>query len=224
MYTAAVEDYLRAIYEMECKQSKAVTAELAERLGVTSASVTNMVKRLANMDLVDYEPYRGAVLTPNGRKIALQVIRHHRLVESFLAQTLGMPWDQVHTEADRLEHVLSDELEARIDALLGQPTVDPHGAPIPTRDGRIPSSANVRLADLRPGQKAIVAEVSDRDPALLRYLGELGLYPGAGVNVIASAPFHGPLTIRVGETGNVLGRRAAADVLVTQVTDAQEQQ
>lgn len=223
MYTPAVEDYLKAIYEMQHKADKVVTTELARRMGVTSASVTNMIQRLAEMELVDYAPYRGATLTPAGRKSALQVIRQHRLVESFLAQTLGVPWDQVHAEAERVEHVLSDELEARIDALLGQPTVDPHGAPIPTRDGRIAPSADVRLADLQPGQTAVVVEVNDRDPALLRYLGELGLYPGAVVNVVASAPFNGPLTIQVGDSDTALGRRVAADVLVTEVSDKAEQ-
>jgi DtxR family Mn-dependent transcriptional regulator len=214
---------LKAIFEIQHKRARVVTTELARRMGVTSASVTNMIQRLAEMELVDYEPYRGATLNPAGRRIALRVIRHHRLVESFLAETLGVPWDQVHAEAERLEHLLSEEMEARIDALLGQPTVDPHGAPIPTRDGRIAPSANLRLADLQPGQKAVVAEVSDRDPALLRYLGGLGLYPGVGVNVVASAPFNGPLTIQVGETETALGRRVAADVLVTRVTNTSEQ-
>ena len=220
IYSAAVEDYVRAIYEMQGEQGKVATTQLAKKMGVASPSVTSMVKKLANLDLVDYEPYRGVALTPAGQKTALKVIRHHRLVESFLVQTLGMPWDQVHAEADRLEHALSDELEARIGAMLGQPSTDPHGAPIPTREGTVAHSDNVRLTDVEPGQEAVVAEVNDRDPSLLRYLGELGLYPGVMIKVVARAPFNGPLTIQIGKTDKVLGRTVAAHVLVTGISDS----
>jgi DtxR family Mn-dependent transcriptional regulator len=217
MYTQSIEDYLKTIYKLQQEQGKVATTVLAERLGVVPASATGMIKKLAGMHLVIYEPYQGVVLTEAGQKIALEVLRHHRLIELFLAEALGVPWDQVHEEAHKIEHVLSEDLEDRMDAMLGYPTTDPHGAPIPTRDGTVNQPDCVRLPNLKPGQSAVVAEVSDHDPALLRYLGELGLYPKAEVSVIAVAPFEGPLTIRVGETEHAIGREAASHVLVTEV-------
>jgi DtxR family Mn-dependent transcriptional regulator len=181
-----------------------------------------MLKKLARMKLVVHRPYRGVELTESGRKIALEVIRHHRLVELYLAEALGVPWDRVHDEAEKWEHVLSEDLEDRIDALLGHPTTDPHGAPIPTREGEFPKPQYIRLDELEPGQTAVIAEVSDHDPALLRYLGELGLYPKSKIFVIAVEPFNGPLTIRVGEAEHVLGREAARYVFVTEVSPARE--
>jgi DtxR family Mn-dependent transcriptional regulator len=176
-----------------------------------------MIKKLADMRLVVYQPYQGVVLTEAGQKIALEVIRHHRLVELFLAEALGVPWDQVHAEAHKIEHVLSEDLVERIDAALGHPTTDPHGAPIPARDGSIEQPDVIRLGDLQPGQSATVAEVSDRDPALLRYLGGLGLYPQAGVSVLDLAPFHGPITVRVGGVEYALGHEVADRIFVTNV-------
>lgn len=218
MHTQAVEDYLKAIYKIQRELGKVGTTVLAGRLGVAPASVTGMVKKLADLHLVIYQPYQGVVLTEAGQKIALEVIRHHRLVELFLAEALGVPWDQVHTEAHKIEHVLSQDLVDRIDAALGHPASDPHGAPIPTRDGSLTRPDAVPLADLKPGQSAVVAEVSDHDPALLRYLGELGLYPQTEVSVLALAPFDGPLTIRVGGAEHVLGHEVANQVLVTDVS------
>jgi len=197
---------------------------LAERLGVAPASVTSMVKRLAGLRLVTYTPYQGVVLSEAGQKIALEVVRHHRLIELFLAEALGVPWDQVHAEAHRIEHVLSEDLEDRIDAALGHPTTDPHGAPIPDRDGSMDLPDHIQLANLGPGQSGVVAEVSDRDPALLRYLGEMGLFPKAEVHVIEVAPFDGPLTVRVGEAEHTLGRAAANHVSVREITDAPDEQ
>jgi DtxR family Mn-dependent transcriptional regulator len=217
MHTQAVEDYLKTIYEIQYEQAKVATTVLAERLGVAPASVTGMIKKLADMQLVVHEPYQGVVLTEAGQKIALEVLRHHRLIELFLSEELGVPWDQVHEEANRIEHVLSEDVEDRMDALLGYPTTDPHGAPIPSRDGTIDRRDCVRLVDLKPGQTALVAEVSDHDSALLRYVGELGLYPQVKVRVIAVAPFDGPLTIRVGETEHALGREAASLIFMTDV-------
>jgi DtxR family Mn-dependent transcriptional regulator len=159
------------------------------------------------------------VLTEAGTKIALEVIRHHRLIELFLAEALGVPWDQVHAEAHRIEHVLSEDLEDRIDAMLGHPTTDPHGAPIPARDGSVDEPASVQLLDVEPGQTAVVTEVSDRDSAMLRYLGELGIYPNVQLRLIAVAPFHGPLTLRIGETEHTLGRELAKHISVTQIQD-----
>lgn len=219
MRTPAVEDYLKIIYELQHEQGKVATNALAERLGVVPASATGMIKKLAAMHLATHEPYQGVVLTPAGEKIALEVIRHHRLIELYLAEALGVPWDRVHDEAEKWEHVLSEDLEDRIDAMLGHPTIDPHGAPIPSRNGTIAQPASVRLADLRPGQAAVIAEVSDHDSALLRYVGGLGLYPGVDVRVIAVAPFDGPLTIRVGAAEHALGREVTSHIYVSDIQD-----
>jgi DtxR family Mn-dependent transcriptional regulator len=217
MQSQTVEDYLKAIYEIQQVHSKVATSMLADRLGVSPASVTSMLKKLADLRLVVYEPYQGVVLTEAGQKIALEVIRHHRLIELFLAEALGVPWDQVHAEAHKIEHVLSEDLEDRIDAILGFPTIDPHGAPIPARDGSLDHSEHIQLSDLRAGQSAVVAEVSDRDAAMLRYLGELGLYPQVHVSVIAVAPFDGPLTLRVGDAEHIVGRAVADRISVTAI-------
>lgn len=215
MQTQAVEDYLKTIYELQAGDKQVSTTALAERLGVAPASVTGMVKKLATMKLVVHQPYQGVTLTRAGETIALEVVRHHRLVESYLSEALGVPWDQVHAEADKWEHVLSEDLEDRIDALLGHPTTDPHGAPIPARDGSLPAGEFRRLVDLPVGETAVVAEVSDHDPALLRYLGEMGLYPQVRVSVVSAAPFEGPLTVRVGKSEHALGREVAGHILVS---------
>ena len=217
LHTQAVEDYLKTICELQQRDGKVSTTALAEQLGVSPASVTGMVKKLAEMKLVGHEPYQGVALTKAGSKIALEVIRHHRLVELYLAEALGVPWDQVHEEAEKWEHVLSEELEERMDQALGRPTTDPHGAPIPSRDGKVVRRSSVRLTSLKPGQLAQVAEVSDHDAALLRYLGERGLYPKARVHVVAVEPYQGPVTVRVGDAQYALGREAAGHVYVTDV-------
>lgn len=217
MQNKAVEDYLKTIYDIEREQGKVATTVLAERLGLTPASVTGMVKKLASMHLVDHERYQGVVLTPAGEKIALEVVRHHRLIERYLAEALGVPWDKVHDEAEKWEHVLSEEMEERIDAMLGFPTTDPHGAPIPGRDGTMAPPVRERLSDLRAGQSATIAEVSDHDSAMLRYLGDLGLYPGARIEVLVVAPFGGPLTVRLGTSEYALGREVAGFVLVAAI-------
>lgn len=214
MQTQAVEDYLKTIFELQTERGKAATTVLAQRLGVAPASATVMIKKLAAARLVTHRPYQGVVLTASGEKIALEVLRHHRLVERFLAESLGVPWDEVHAEAERWEHVLSEELEDRMDAVLGHPTTDPHGSPIPTSDGAVPRRAALTLAELEPGQGAVVAEVADEDPELLRYLGRLGLYPGAELAVVAAAPFEGPLTVQVGRAEHPLGRETARRVRV----------
>ena len=220
----AVQDYVKAVYlETEVdeggSEGSAATTAVAGRLGVSAASATNMLKRLDTLGLVDLVPYRGAELTDAGRKVALEVIRHHRLLETYLAEALGVPWDEVHAEAEVLEHVLSERLEDRIAERLGDPTSDPHGHPIPPRSGDVVSPERVPLAGLEAGSRAIVAEVSDRDPALLRYLGEAGLFPGALVRATSVEPFEGPLTLEIGHSTRVLGREAASHVLVTPVTD-----
>lgn len=218
MKNKAVEDYLKTIFDIQREHGKVATTALAERLGLAPASVTGMIKKLASMHLVEHEPYQGVVLTESGEKIALEVIRHHRLIERYLAEALGVPWDRVHDEADNWEHVLSEDMEERMDRMLGYPTTDPHGAPIPGRDGTMAPPVRDRLVDLLPGQSATIAEVSDHDSALLRYLGELGLYPGARVEVLAVAPFGGPLTLRLAGAEHAVGREAAGFVSVAGIS------
>lgn len=195
--TPAMEDYLKVIYSIEETGDRVATQTIAERLNVAAPSVTGMLKRLAELKLVEHEPYRTIRLTPAGRKVALEVVRHHRLLELYLADALGYSWDEVHAEADRLEHTISEEFEARIDAVLGYPTHDPHGDPIPSRSGDIVAVSEDRLATLEIGCMATVVRVSDDDPEKLRYLGQLGLYPNARLQVIERMPFNGPLRIEV---------------------------
>jgi DtxR family Mn-dependent transcriptional regulator len=218
----AIEDYLKAIYELAREGGRASTSALSERLGVKPASVTGMLQKLADPEeaaaekrpvLVNYERHRGASLTPAGEKLALEVIRHHRLIELYLAEALGYNWDQVHSEAEKLEHVISEEFEDRISAFLGDPKRDPHGDPIPTKDGTVEEVGRTTLSEMDAGQTGRVARVRDDDPALLRYLGELGLVPHARVTVDKRGPFGGPLHVRVG------GGRAAAHALGREVTD-----
>jgi DtxR family Mn-dependent transcriptional regulator len=202
----AVEDYAKAIYVLETRGREPVsTTALAARLGVTAGSVSAMVKKLAELDLVTHTPYRGVRLTPDGRRTALEVIRHHRLLELFLAEVLEMPWDRVHEEAEVLEHVLSAELEEIIAAKLGNPTRDPHGDPIPTAEFEIEEQETRSLADLQPGDKGVFVRVSDSDPEMLRYLGEWGVTPGARLEVVERQPFGGPLFVRVGADIHPLG-------------------
>jgi DtxR family Mn-dependent transcriptional regulator len=201
-YTGPVEDYLKTIYELERATGTATTTDIAHRLAIAPASVTGMVRRLADQRLLKHEPYRGVRLTQAGQRVALRTLRRHRVIETFLARVLGYPWDAVHDEAERLEHAASDELVDRMAAALDEPTVDPHGAPIPSRDGTVNDQRYASIADLPLGQRARLVGVSDDDPARLRYLAELGLTPGALVVVLARAPFEGPLSIRVEDRGH----------------------
>jgi DtxR family Mn-dependent transcriptional regulator len=202
----AVEDYAKAIYVLETRRREPVsTNALAERLGVTPGSASAMVKKLAEHELVTHTPYRGVRLTADGRRTALEVIRHHRLLELFLAEVLEMPWDRVHQEAEVLEHVLSAELEEIIAAKLGNPTRDPHGDPIPSAEFEIEEKETRRLADLKPGDEGVFVRVSDSDSAMLRYLGERGVTPGARLEVVERQPFGGPLFVRFGSDIHPLG-------------------
>lgn len=194
--TDAVQDYLKAIYALEAAGERVTTSALAARMRVSAPSATAMTKRLAELGLVERSPYRGVALTESGRRGALEVLRHHRLLERYLADRLGYSIDEVHAEAELLEHALSEELEAKIDAELGYPTLDPHGDPIPDRDLRVAQGRDRTLADLQPGERASVSRVPDGDPELLRYLTELGLIPGSDVELVAVAPFAGPVTVR----------------------------
>ncbi len=220
--THAMEDYLKAVYRLREVDKQVTTQRLADELGVTGPSVTNMVKRLAELRLLSHTRYHGVDLTPAGEKIALEVIRHHRLLELYLAETLGYPWDEVHAEAERLEHHVSDELEARMDSALGYPTTDPHGDPIPSVEGVIPEVAHARLLDSILGREAIVVRVSDRDPEQLRYLGGLGLYPGATVTVVEVLPFDGPIRLLINGSEHVIGRPLAATVYVREPTSIEK--
>ncbi len=210
------QDYLKAIYHLTYGEAKERTgpAALADWLGFSCASATNMVKKLTERGLVTHSPYQGVALTETGEKVALEVLRHHRLLETYLSERLGVPWERVHAEADRLEHALSEDLEDRLDAALGHPTTDPHGAPIPTKDGLIIAPTTQRLWHTPPGSTVTVAEVADEDAALLTYLADLGLVPGATVEVMAKAPFDGPLHIRIGASDYALGETVTRAVSV----------
>jgi DtxR family Mn-dependent transcriptional regulator len=211
----AIEDYAKAIYVLETRGSDPVsTNALADRLGVTPGSVSAMLKKLDDAKLVTHTPYRGVRLTAAGRRTALEVIRHHRLLELFLAEVLEMPWDRVHQEAEVLEHVLSSELEEIIAAKLGNPTRDPHGDPIPSPDFQIEEQETCSLGDLQPGDAGIFVRVSDSDSAMLRYLGERGVTPGAHVEVVERQPFGGPLFVRVGGDVHPLGGDLAQAIRV----------
>ena len=210
--TSAIEDYLKSVYALEVEGQRATTSAVAERMGVSAPSATAMMKRLAELGLVVRAPYRGVVLTDRGRLCALEVVRHHRLLERYLADSLGMSLDEVHAEADRLEHVLSEELEARIDAALGFPTHDPHGDPIPDTKLRITASPARSLADLAPGDHAVVVRVPDTDSDLLRYLAEIAIVPGETLELTLAAPFGGPLTVRTGSGEHAIARELAAAV------------
>ena len=211
--SSAVEDYAKAIYALEAAGTGAVTTSaLAERMGVTAASASGMVRKLCELGLVEHEPYKGVQLTPEGQQLALEVMRHHRLLELYLARDLGVPWDRVHDEAEVLEHVLSEELEDLIAAKLGNPTHDPHGDPIPTRDLVLEETPSVALCDLEPGAHGTFVRISDADPEMLRWLAERGIAPGACVAVVDKQPFGGPLfaSFEAGDVQVIGGRLAEA--------------
>ncbi len=213
--SAAIEDYIRAIYQLQSSSPGATTTALAKEMRVSAASATNMIKKLAGMGLVRHSPYRGVTLTRPGEKIALEILRHHRLIELFLNETLGIPWDEVHVEAHRLEHVLSDNLEDHIAEFLGDPTEDPHGDPIPTKSGAVNEKEQHSLGDVMPGASATIRRVSDQDPEHLRHFSRLGLVPNATVDVVKREPFGGPLHIRVGSgEAHILDEALAKEIWV----------
>jgi DtxR family transcriptional regulator, Mn-dependent transcriptional regulator len=218
----AIENYAKAIYALEQRGARAVTTNaLAERLGVTPASASNMVKKLDELGFVTHIPYRGVKLTQSGRRVALEVLRHHRLLELYLSESLGVPWDRVHDEAEVLEHVLSEELEAVIAAKLGNPTHDPHGDPIPSAELEIEEGETECLAELEPGARGVFVRVSDSDPGMLRYLADLGITPGERFEIVDRQPFGGPLFARFNGRVQVLGGELAAAMRVdVTVSDA----
>jgi DtxR family Mn-dependent transcriptional regulator len=220
MTTRAVEDYLKAIYRLQKDGSRATTNAIAERLGIRAASVTSMLKQLSEQGLTDYTRYRGAYLTEDGLAAALRVIRRHRLIELYLHRHLGVPWDRVHDEAERLEHAISPYLEERIDAKLGHPSFDPHGAPIPSSTGRLPEQDLVPLYELPLDTRSVVRHIPDDNPELLRYVASLGLVPDAAVTVTGREPLDGPITLAVasaegnGGTPRVISAQMARTIFV----------
>jgi DtxR family transcriptional regulator, Mn-dependent transcriptional regulator len=212
--TESVQDYLKTIYSLAETEPEVPTSAIAGRLHVSPASVTGMVKRLSKRGYLTYHRYRGVELTPKGEMLALEVIRHHRLLEAYLHTSLGMPWDKVHDEAEVLEHAISEELEDRIALSLGNPTHDPHGDPIPPKDGQHTEMAYVTL-DRQPPGRATVKRVSDRDPEALRYLASIGLRPGSAIRIEKHEPFGGPVWIKVGQHRYAIGLGLAAAIQVS---------
>lgn len=214
--TQSVQDYLKHIYELTEKGSPASTNDLARELDIKPASVTGMIQKLAaeKPALVEYQKHQGVTLTPTGKRAALEVIRHHRLLETWLVQTLGYSWDEVHEEAERLEHVISEDFERRIAAALGNPTRDPHGELIPTADLKMPVDDTTPLSSLRPSQSATIQRVAAADPNLLRHLDSLGLTPGIQIEVTEYSAFDNNLTVKVGRKINVLGLNITTKIFV----------
>lgn len=215
MYTPVVEDYLKAIWMLQQSEAPVSTSRIAERLQLSAAAVTAMVKRLAEQNLLRHEPYYGVRLTPAGELASLRIIRRHRVLELFLTEVLGYEWDRVHDEAERLEHAASDELIERLARLLGEPERDPHGSAIPTAEGELDLEVYPTLADLAAGDSGRVVEVRVEEPEQLRYLGSLDLYPGARVVVVDCAPFEGPISVRVNGEPRVLSRSLAGRLHVS---------
>jgi DtxR family Mn-dependent transcriptional regulator len=219
LLTPAHEDYLKAIYILKTKGGEVNNSALASYLDVSPASATNMVKKLAELELVTYTPYQSMTLTPLGERMALEVLRHHRLVELYLHQKLNLPWDQVHMEAERLEHVISETLEDAIAAALNDPTVDPHGDPIPSKDGRIEKIEGAPLSIAELNRPYRIVRVLLQDPERLSYLGALGLYPNAAVTLLKRSPFSGPLLIDIAGEHHALAHDMAEQLLVVPIVE-----
>jgi DtxR family Mn-dependent transcriptional regulator len=215
IYSEAIEDFLKMVYLLQQEQDRVQTSALAEALGITAPSTTEMAKKLAKANLVIHEPYRGIRLTPAGERVALEIVRNHRLLELFLVQALGYTWDEVHEEAERLEHAVSERLIQRITEYLGNPRYDPHGDPIPGPEGELPPRELTPLSEWTRGEAGVVARLRDQTPEMLRYLAEKGLVVGAQVEVTGADPFDGPLTLLVNGSRQVIGSRVAHHVLVS---------
>ena len=214
----AIEDYLKTIYMLAEDESPVSTSRIAEARDVKPGSVTSMLQRLAKLNLVDYEKHYGVRLTDAGEKIALEVLRHHRLLELYLSEALGFEWDEVHEQAELLEHVISEKLAERIAAVLGNPTFDPHGDPIPAKDGTMIYQETRALTAVSPGEKVLIARIpDDGNSERLRYLAELGLRPGTEVMITAVAPFDGPITFVIEGSSNVIGYTMAQSVQVSEL-------
>ncbi len=224
MLSQAAQDYIKAIYKLQNGHEPVEsvnTSLIAEKMEVAAASATNMVKKLAELNLLQHTPYRGVELTEAGREVALEILRHHRLIELYLSKALGYRWDEVDAEADRLEHVISEDFEDKIDEVLGFPTTDPHGAPIPTKEGDIERFDYQRLTDVAEGKSVVIGQVSDQDPEMLRYMASLGIRPGVEIKVREKAPFNGPIEIQLsGGERQALGVEVAGHIFVSLSDDA----
>lgn len=216
MTSASVQNYLKAIYQLQESCEAVTTTALAQHLDISAASATNMIKKLARLKLVHHSPYHGVQLTTAGEKMALEVLRHHRLIELFLAEALGVPWEEVHAEAEKIEHVISEDLEDRIANFLGDPERDPHGDPIPTKAGHVERPVYQSLLDVDAGQTAVIRRVSDQNPDHLKHFSKLGLIPDATVDVVQREPFEGPLRVRMASgLEHVLDETLARSIWVT---------
>jgi DtxR family transcriptional regulator, Mn-dependent transcriptional regulator len=216
MISQAVQDYLKTIYKLQ-KKGPVPTTEIAMELDVSGASVTGMLKRLSGMGFVDYNSYKGVILTEKGEKIALHIIRHHRLLELYLKEMLGFSLDKVHDEACRLEHYISEEFSDKIDDLLGNPKFDPHGHPIPTKEGKIFALKEVPLSEAEIGVELTITRLSDNDPKFLNYLEQMDLMPNRNVKLLEIAPFNGPITIRHNGEDKIIGQELARNIYVEQL-------
>lgn len=212
----SVEDYLKVIYVLETEGSGATTNNIAEMLEVSSASVTNMLKRLSGLNLIEHKSYKGAKLTDAGRKIALEILRHHRLLELYLKEVMGYSWDEVHDEAEKLEHHISEQFEDKIAELLNHPTHDPHGDPIPTKDGVMPEMASLPISQANTDQQYIIGRVKDQDPELLRYLEKIGVIPGVKIKILEKAPFDGPVKVLLEKEEKTIGFAIAEQVYLVE--------
>ena len=211
----ALEDYLKVIYVLEADGEKATTTAIAQALDVSNASVTNMFKKLAGMKLIVHESYKGAVLSPAGKKVALEILRHHRLLELYLKEVMGYSWDEVHDEAEKLEHHISEQFEDCIAELLDHPTYDPHGDPIPTKDGIMPEKATLALNEAEIKTLYMVGRVRDQNPELLRYLEQQGVLPGVELTIIEKAPFDGPISLEIDSEVISLGFSSAQNIFLS---------
>jgi len=218
--TSERQDYLKMVFHLQYTENPVRTTTIARALGVEPASVTGVIKRLAELNLLDYRPYKGVSLTEQGEKIALEIVRSHRLIELFLVESLGYSWDEVHEEAERLEHVVSPRFVERIDRVMGHPEIDPHGEPIPTEDGTIKPPSGVRLTEVETGTVGNICRVDDDDPDLLRYLATLDIEPGKQIEIVKHEPYGGPLSIIVGgDSDYLLGIEAAKHVYIDMDAD-----
>jgi len=212
----SVEDYLKVIYVLESEGSGATTNNIAEMMEVSSASVTNMLKRLAGLNLIEHKSYKGAKLTEAGRKIALEILRHHRLLELYLKEIMGYGWDEVHEEAEKLEHHISEQFEDKIAELLNHPTHDPHGDPIPTKDGVVPEMASLPLAEAELEHPYIIGRVKDQDQELLRYLEKIGVIPGVKIKILEKAPVDGPIRVYLEDEEKTVGFNIAEQIYLVE--------
>ena len=217
MITSKVEDYLATIYRVTSENQKSTTTIIADKMRVTRGTVTSMFKKLAESELITHVFYKGVTLTATGKKIALEIIRHHRLIELYLQNTMGVPWEKVHEEADKMEHILSEEIEDKIDILLNNPTNDPHGAPIPTKDGYVSNDSFRRLSQAKKGEDLLIKRVEEEDSKKLIYLANKGLYPNTVLKVTNVEPFSGPITIEIDNTEIIVGNKIADSVYVDEM-------